>query len=49
MEDENTDSACTVIEMQLRTVMTQAEMEALITWFPKASKTLAGVLLERPH
>jgi hypothetical protein len=48
-EDENTDSPSTVIEMQLRNLMTQGEMEILTTLFPKASKTLARVLRKRPH
>jgi hypothetical protein len=47
--DENTDSASKVIEMKLRNVMTQGEMEALTTWFPKAARTLARVLRNRPH
>ena len=48
-EDEHTDSPSTVIETRLRNIMTQGEMEILTTWFPKASKTLAGVLRKRPH
>jgi hypothetical protein len=48
-EDENTDSPSTVIETELRHVMTQGEMEILRTLFPKASKTLARVLRKRPH
>jgi hypothetical protein len=48
-EDENTDSAATVIEMKLRNVMTQGEMEILTTLFPKAAQTLAGVLRNRTH
>jgi hypothetical protein len=48
-EDENTDSPSTVIEMKLRNLMTQGEMEILTTLFPKASKTLARVLRKRPH
>jgi hypothetical protein len=48
-EDENTDSASKVIEMKLRNVMTQSEMETLTTWFPKAAQTLARVLRNRPH
>jgi hypothetical protein len=47
-EDENTDSASTVIETKLRNVMTQREMEILARLFPKAAKTLAGVLRKRP-
>jgi hypothetical protein len=43
-EDENSDSPSTVIETELRHVITQGEMEILTTWFPKASKTLAWVL-----
>jgi hypothetical protein len=48
-EDENTDSASAVIEMKLRNLMTQGEMEILTKWFPQASKTLARVLRNRPH
>jgi hypothetical protein len=48
-EDENTDSVSKVIEMKLRNVMTQSEMETLTTWFPKAAQTLARVLRNRPH
>ena len=48
-EDENTDSPSTVIETKLRNLMTQGEMEILTTLFPKASKTLAGVLRKRPN
>jgi hypothetical protein len=48
-EDENTDIAHAVIETKLRNVMTQGEMEILKTWFPKAARTLAGVLRKRPH
>jgi hypothetical protein len=48
-EDENTDSPSKVIEMKLRNVMTQGEMETLTTWFPKAAQTLAYVLRNRPH
>jgi hypothetical protein len=43
-EDESADSPSTVIETELRHVITQGEMEILTTWFPKASKTLAWVL-----
>jgi hypothetical protein len=48
-EDKNTDSPSTVIETKLRNLMTQSEMEILTTLFPKASKTLAYVLRQRPH
>lgn len=48
-EDENTDSPSRVIEMKLRNVMTQSEMETLTTWFPKAARTLARVLRNRPR
>ena len=48
-EDENTDSPSTVIETELRHVITQGEMEVLTTWFPKASKTLAWVLSKQRH
>jgi hypothetical protein len=48
-EDENTDSPYTVIETELREVMTQGEIEIMTTLFPKASKTLASVLRKRPH
>jgi hypothetical protein len=48
-EDENTDSPSTVIETELRHVITQGEMEILATWFPKASKTLASVLSKQRH
>jgi hypothetical protein len=48
-EDENTDSPSTVIETELRNVMTQGEMEILTILFPKTSKTLARVLRKRPH
>jgi hypothetical protein len=48
-EDENTDSPLKVIEMKLRHVMTQSEMETLTIWFPKAAQTLARVLHNRPH
>jgi hypothetical protein len=43
-EDENSDSPSTLIETELRHIMTQGEMDILTTWFPKASKTLAWVL-----
>jgi hypothetical protein len=43
-EDENSDSPSTLIETELRYIMTQGEMDILTTWFPKASKTLAWVL-----
>jgi hypothetical protein len=48
-EVENGDSPSTVIENELRNLMTQGEMEILTTWFPKASKTLARVLRKRPY
>jgi hypothetical protein len=48
-EDENADSPSTVIETELRHVITQGEMEILTTWFPKASKTLAWVLSKQRH
>ena len=48
-EDENSDSPSTVIEMKLRNLMTQGEMEVLTTLFPKASKTLAWVLSKQRH
>ena len=48
-EDENTDSPSTVIETELRHVITQGEIEILMTWFPKASKTLAWVLSKQRH
>jgi hypothetical protein len=48
-EDENGDSPSTVIENELRDLMTQGEMEILTTWFPKASKTLAWVLSKQRH
>jgi hypothetical protein len=48
-EDKNTDGPSKVIEMKLRNVMTQSEMETLTTWFPKAAQTLAGVLRNRSH
>jgi hypothetical protein len=48
-EDENGDSPSAVIEKELRNLMTQGEMEILMTLFPKASKTLAGVLRRRPR
>jgi hypothetical protein len=48
-EDENTDSPSKVIEMKLRNVMSQSEMETLTIWFPKAAQTLARVLRNRPH
>jgi hypothetical protein len=48
-QDENTDSPSKVIEMKLRNVMTQVEMEILTAWFPKAGRTLAQVLRNRPH
>jgi len=47
VEDENTDSPSTAIEMKLRNVMTQGEIDILTTLFPKASKTLACVLHNR--
>jgi hypothetical protein len=46
-EDENTHSPSAVVEMKLRNLMTQGEMEILTTWFPKASKTLTWVLPKR--
>jgi hypothetical protein len=48
-EDETTESASKVIETKLRNVMTQAQMETLTTWFPKAAQILARVLHNRPH
>jgi hypothetical protein len=48
-EDENTDGASTVIEAQLRNVMTRGEVEILTAWFPKAAKTLARVLRKRSN
>jgi hypothetical protein len=48
-EDENGDSPSTVIEKELRDLITQGEMEILTTWFPKASKTLAWVLSKQRH
>jgi hypothetical protein len=48
-EDENTDNPSTLIETELRHVMTQGEMDILATWFPKASKTLAWVLSKQRH
>jgi hypothetical protein len=48
-EDENTGIPSKVIEMKLRNVMTQSELEILTTWFPKAARTLAGVLRKRPR
>jgi hypothetical protein len=44
-EDENSE----VIEMKLRNLMSQGEMEVLTTLFPKASKTLAWVLSKQRH
>ena len=46
-EDENNDSACTITETKLSSVMTQREMKILTTLFPKAAQTLAGVLCNR--
>jgi hypothetical protein len=48
-EDENSGILSKVIEMKLRNVMTQSELEILTTWFPKAARTLAGVLRKRPR
>jgi hypothetical protein len=48
-EDENADSPSKFIEMKLRNVMTQSEMETLTIWFPKAARTLARVLRNRPQ
>jgi hypothetical protein len=48
-EDENGDSPSTLIETELRHIMTQGEMDILTAWFPKASKTLAWVLSKQRH
>jgi hypothetical protein len=46
---QKTQSAAAAIEMKLREVMTQGEMEILTTWFPKAARALARVLRNRLH
>jgi hypothetical protein len=46
-EDENTHGAST--EMKLRNIMSQGEVDILMTLFPKAAQTLAKVLRNRAH
>jgi hypothetical protein len=48
-EDENTDGASPSARMKFRSVMTQREMEILTSWFPKAARTLVGVLRRLPR
>ena len=48
-EDENTDTVSSFAATKFRRVMTQREMEVLTTWFPKAARTLACVLSNRPQ